>query len=146
MAVGDSVDSTLESISKDKKLTAAIKAQRKAACIKHHEKKKARYKQLLVQNKINLGELTLGAMVDSLDAALNWNLDDYRELDGMVRLINKSKAALPSLASGKFDSAEWKAYGEKMQVKLTPIFTKLVANLSPVTTQIDIDEKNGKFK
>ncbi len=146
MAIADNPDDKLEAIAKNKKLTPAMKAQQKSECLKSHEKKKARYKQLITENKINFPDLCLGTAVDGIDSILNWSVEDYRDLEGLVRLVNKTKAALPSIEPGKVSEAKWKAFGEKATVKMNPIVLRFVTALSPVRAQVEIDEKNGKFK
>lgn len=145
-AVADNVDEKLETISNNKKLTPAMKAQQKSACQKKHQKMLSRYKQLLDQNKINFPDLCLGTAVDFIDAVVGWSVEDYRDLEGMVRLVNKTKSKLPPFGDGKFTDPKWKAFGDQVTVKMNPIVGKFVSELSGVKAQMDIDEKNGKFK
>jgi len=134
----------LLAISKSKDLTTAQKEQQKEEYHQFSEKKVARFKELMSQRHLDAADITLDLCVDAIDSSFGWSLDDYHDLDGLTRLVNHSKLKLPAL-SGKDRDAEWKAWGEKLGESLKPSIDKMTVSLSPVMTQMKLDEDSGKF-
>jgi len=134
----------LAAIAKNPDLTAAQKEQQKEAYRQYAEKKVTRFNELMSEHHLNSTDIALDLCVDAVDSALGWSLDDYRDLDGLTRLVNHSKLKFPAF-SGPNKDAEWKAWGEKLGEHLKPSIEKVASTLSPIMQQMKLDEDSGKF-
>ncbi len=144
-------DDKLKEIKANKKLTAAVKQQKTKAIEKLYEKKAARCKVILTERKVNFGEDCLEMCVTGMDAITDWSLEDYRDLEGFARLLNKTKAKyekdLPGLfKSGKSSQDAYTTLGLQIMAKCKPLFDNFMYKLAPVVAQLDKEEAAGKFK
>lgn len=135
----------LDEIAHNASLSAAAKETRKASILNHCEKKRARIKQLLAEQKIDFSSVCLDFAVNTCDAAMGWTMEDYRDLEGLARLINRTKTKFPSFANGAPSDAAWMAWGDGLKAKVTPSLEQFVATLDPVMRKLIAEEKGGKF-
>ncbi len=119
---------TIETIVKDQKLTDAEKKEQSHAYLRRAARETARLKQLLAERHMDFGDLFSGALIDELDKV--WSMSDYHDLATLLRLegspaIKKFPDLWPEICNNA---------GQQVAGTLTPIMT-----------QLDEDERAGKF-